>query len=369
LIRHYLEISATRKRGHTRLVIVGGAIFVVFALGGLVYAHVNSANSHFEVTAYSHTGVVGARGLAAQGKFVWIADAGVLPQGATGINHGEKVVRIDVATGTTKSIDSPLFSAPFAVVTTQHYVWVLNAGFVTHRLSLLRINEATLAVTNVNIPPRIQSGFAYSQGGYVVAGGYLWISTTEGIVRVNTSTLAVSRITSPLLTGGPFGPDMVADAHYVWLSESVLSKGSSFLVRVSIDTGAVTKVIFPGFIDGAPIADNGTDLWVADSVGLQRFNLTTGRGTLISLPDGVGLSLSPSGLDAVANGSVYLAATVNGNNSQGVIVRVDNASGRVTVASSPFMQLLTGVTAANGTVWADNWPEGKVHQPVLVRVS
>ena len=371
MILHSLEMSASRTRSHTGRMILGGAIVVAIALGVLLYVDKKSPVDT-DVKAYSHTGVVGARGLAAQGKYVWIADVGVLPQGATGVNHGEKVVRVDAATGATTSITSPLFSVPFAVTTSPHVVWVLNDGFVNHRISILRINEATLAVTNVNLSTRLKYAFNYSQGGYVVAGGYFWISTTEGIVRVNTTTLAVSLITSPLLSGGPYGADMVADARYVWLSQAVSPNfltSSKFLVRVSINTGAVTKVIFPGYINGTPIADDGTYLWVEDAVGLQRFNLKSGRETLIVLPDDVGLSGSPSGLDAVANGNVYLAANINESNSQGAIVRVGVASGRVSIVSSPFIQSLTGVTAANGVVWADNLPGNKVQQPVLVRLS
>lgn len=372
MIPHSLEIAASRARRHTGRSLLVGTLVVAIALGLIAYFHTTPVSS--DVTAYSHTGVLGAGGIAAQGKYVWIADAGVLPQGPTGINHGEKVVRVDAATGAATSITSPLFSDPFAVVATGNFVWVLNQGFVSHRYSLLRLNEATLAVTKVILPTRIKYEFDYSQGGYVVAGGCLWISTTEGIVRVNTSTLAVSRITSPLLTGGPYGSDMVADAHYVWLSESLHNPGSPlprvpFLIRVSINTGSVTKFTFPGMLNGWPIADDGKNLWIEDTVGLQRFNLKSGRETLVTLPDGVGLPAAPSGLGVVANGSVYLAADANANTHQGEVVRVRIASGRVSIVSSPYLKLLNGVTAANGVVWADNWPAHKLREPVLVRVS
>jgi hypothetical protein len=375
LILHSLEASATQPKSHAWRIILGVVIVVGAVIGWLAYEHNNPVSTN--VTAYRHTGVLDATGIAAQGKYVWIADNGALPQGDTGVNHGEKVVRLDVATGATTSITSPLFLLPFAVVTSPHYVWVLNQSFADHRTSILRINEATLAVTIVKLPILLKYAFNYSGGGYVVAGGYLWISTTAGIVRVNTSTLAISMIKSPLLTGGPSGAGMVADSHYVWLSESVQHPGEAnplsrkqYLVRVAINTEAVTKVTFRGYLPGWPIADDGTHLWVEDQVGVQRFNFKTGRETLILMPDNVGLSDSPSGIDTVANGNVYLAASMNGNMYQGAIVSVNIATGRVSIVSSPFMRSLNGVTAAKGIVWAFNSSPGeKVRQPVLVRVS
>jgi hypothetical protein len=352
---------------------VGAALAVAGVLGSLAYAQGAPV-----VTAYSHTGVVAARGLAAQGQYVWISDAGVLPYRITGSNHGEKIVRIDVATGATKSITSPLISVPLSIMTSRRYVWVMN-GAISNGLnwSLLRINTATLAVTGVKIPASIRAKIVTNGAPTVLAGGYVWISGEQGIIRVNTTTLAVSTITSPVLSGVPLGPDMVADARYVWLSASTNSTGSTvgtglnFLVRVSMDTGVVTKVRFPGVKAGMPIAYDGTNLWVEDEKGLERINLTTGRDTRIILPHDVHVLLSPSGLDAVENGSVYFAASRGHSNSQECLVRVGIVSGRSTIVSSPFMQSLEGVAAAHGTVWAVNFtvPGTKVRQPVLVRVS
>jgi hypothetical protein len=376
VVLHALEALETKSRRDTRWWILRGVIVVVvIALGWLGYSLTESAGvttTPADVTAYSHTGVLGAQGLAAQGKYVWIADFGVLPQGSLGVNLGEKVVRVDIATGTATPITSPLISLPIALVTTPHYVWVLNQGFVNHRFSLLRIDEANLDVTNVVFPTAIKYAFGYVGGGFVAVGGELWIPTSQGIVRVNTTTLAVSRLTSPLLSGGPLGGDILADAQYVWLDQSQLSSGDArFLVRVSIATGAVTKVSFPGYLDGYPIADDGTHVWTAGGlVGeLQRFTIATGREIEVTLPGSDGVSILPSGLDVVANGTLYLAASLNGNMSQGAIVRVDIASGRVTTESSPLMKSLNGLAAADGVIWADNGSDNKVPKPVLVRVS
>jgi streptogramin lyase len=353
-------------------------VVVVIAIGLFVHFHRSSAGPSADVTAYSHTGVIAPSGLAAQGQYVWIADNGEFPQRATGVNHGEKVVRVDVATGAATPITSPLFSVPYGVVTTHHFVWVLNEGYVTRRLSISRINEATLAVTRVTIPARIDSVFGHdTQGPFVLAGGSLWISTGLGIIRVDTKTLAVSTITSPLLTGGPYGSDVVADAHYLWLSESVLDTGPTvvstaprYLVRVSMNTGTVSKIRFKGFNGGSPIADDGTNLWIEDSAGIDRFNFATGRDTLFVLPDSV--FLTSVGLGVVANGSVYLAATEGNDGDQGALVRIRIASGQLTIVSSPFLHFLQGVTTANGDVWVINNTQAgpdPVHEPALVRLT
>ena len=376
MIRHALEasVSTKRRRVIAAMYVVGVAVVVV--LGWLIFVHTSPppAAVNVDVTAYSHTGVLGARGIAAQGRYVWIGDVGALPQ-ATGVNHGEKVVRVDTTTGAATSITSPLFSLPFGVATSPGYVWVLNEGFSTHQFSILRIDEATLAVTNVKLSNRLKYAFNYSQGGYVMAGGFFWISTTEGIVRVNTSTLAVTLITSPLLDGGPFGDGMVADSNYVWLSQSTSTIGvhnphglSRYLVRVAIHTGAVTKFGFGGFLQGTPVADNGDDLWIEDSVGVQRFNFATGKATLIILPQYVGLSGSPSGIDVVAKGNVYLAANLNQSSSEGALVRIGITSGSITVESSPTLQSPGGVATANGVIWADDSYAGQIHFPALVRL-
>jgi hypothetical protein len=375
VVLHSLEVLEARARRRGRWIIRGAIVVVVVALAWLGYSLTESTGvttTPVDVTAYAHTGVLGAQGLAAQGKYVWIADFGVLPSGSLGVNLGEKVVRVDDATGAATPITSPLFSLPLALVTTPHYVWVLNQNFVGHGYSLLRIDETSLAVTKVAFPTAIKYSFSYAGCGFLAAGGELWIPTSQGIVRVNTTTLAVSRLTSPLLTGGPLGGDIVADARYVWLDQSIGSSGSTrYLVRVSIDTGAVTKVSIPGFLDGYPIADDGTHVWTAGGLvaDLQRFTIASGREVDVSLPTSDGVSILPSGLDVVANGNLYLGASLNGKTNQGAIVRVDIASGRVTTMTSPLMKSLNGLASANGSIWAVNGFVTKVPKPVLIRVS
>jgi streptogramin lyase len=376
LIRHALEASDSKKRRRVIALLYGVGIAVAVVLGWLIFVRTSPlAPVNADVTAYAHTGVRGARGIAAQGNYVWIADIGTLPQSGTGVNHGEKVVRLDVATGVATSVTSPLFSLPIGVATSPGYVWVLNEGFSNHQFSILRINEATLAVTNVKLSNRLKYAFNYSQGGYVVAGGFFWISTTDGIVRVNTSTLAVSLITSPLLSGGPSGEGVVADSRYVWLGQSTSTIGihnphalSRYLVRVSIDTGAVTKFGFGGFLQGTPVADDGDNLWIEDADGLQRFNFRTRTATLIILPQYVGLLNSPSGIDVVANGNVYLAANLNQISTEGALVRIGVASGRITVEYSPTLASPGGVATTKGAIWEDDSSAGQFYEPALVRI-
>ncbi len=367
MARHSLEASQSKKKRLVIGTLYGVGIVVALLLGWLIYARTSPAKPlSAEVTTYSHTGVFDARGIAAQGHYVWIADVGKLPQGAAGVNHGEKVVRLDVATGVATPITSSLFSLPLGIATSPHFVWVLNQGFSTHQYSILRIDDATLAVTNVTLPPRLRYGFNYSQGGYVMAGGSLWISTTEGVVRVNTTTLAVSLITSPLLTGGPIGAGMVADARYVWLSqpagaESNPAAQAQYVVRVAIATGVVTKFSVPDVLQATPVADEDGILWIVGTQGLQRFNLRTRRASAIILPENVALLDTPSGLAVVSKGYLNLVA-------EGALVRVNLKTGHVAVEFSTTLESPGGVTATNGAVWVDNTFASQSHLPVLVRV-
>src|ERR1700685_3045291 len=99
MIRHALEASDSKKRRRVIAMLYGVGLAVVVVLGWLIFVRTTGLQPvNVNVTAYSHTDVLGARGIAAQGHYVWIADIGALPQ-ATGVNHGEKVVRVDTTTG------------------------------------------------------------------------------------------------------------------------------------------------------------------------------------------------------------------------------------------------------------------------------
>ena len=89
-------------------------------------------------------------------------------------------------------------------------------------------------------------------------------------------TLKATEISSPLIEGAQLS--VVADGHFLWMNASYAhvnqpnGPAPSFVVRVSLRTGAVTKVSFPGVKGGFPIGDDGTNLWIENASGMVRLD-------------------------------------------------------------------------------------------------
>jgi len=333
-----------------------GALTVVGALGAAT--RVEGAQTF---TGSAHSGVVTPRGITAQGKYVWISDIGNSGRGA-------KVVRLDASTGATRDASSPFISLPFDVVASRRYAWVMNNTLgKPQQWSLLRINASTLAVVRVQLPTAAPDSLGYVGDPILLAGHYVWIPCDHGIMRVNTSTLATTKITSPLIFGTPM--NVVADSRYLWMNPpGTAGFDQKFLVRVSVDTGAVTKESFPGLGFAYPIGDDGTNVWLMDKKGIQRVNVTNDRVMTIALPKEAQISIPSTGPSAVANGAIYFCADATGRPRSG-LVRIGITSGLATVVSSAQFDFPNDVTAANGIVWVVNTYGGTVHHPILVRTS
>jgi hypothetical protein len=236
--------------------------------------------------------------------------------------------------------------------------------------SLLRINTATLAVQRTRFSYAEIAGISYVQGPILLAGNYVWIPGARGILRVNTTTLKVSTITSPLIYGALLG--VAVDAHDLWLNAPTENGDKlTYFVRVSIASGVITKVNFPGVKGGYPIGDDGTNLWVMNGKGIQRIDPTTGLVTTIVIPESAQITFPQDVPSAVANGDIFFRAGLVRARHTGV-VGIAMASGQVTVFSSPLLYDPTFIASANGVAWVVNTPLGdtrSVKQPILVRVS
>jgi streptogramin lyase len=316
-------------------------------------------------TALVHTGVQIPRGLAAQGKYVWITDIG-------NDGRGARIIRIDATTGAEKIITGPLVTLPSEIVVSRRYAWVMNAELSTW--SLLRINTTNLTVRRIEIPGTPATGVAYSDGPIILADGYVWIPGSRGLFRVNTTTLKASTIASPLI-GALIGE--ASDSRSLWLNAPYGGNDSgvtpTYFVRVSLHTGIVTKVNFPGVEGGDPIGDDGTDLWVANSKGIQKINPINGRVATFKVPVGAQITAQATGPSALANGGIYFCAGLPARNRTGV-VRVELSSGRATVLSSLLLFDPSIIASANGVVWVVNSPtqpsfKDQSRRPTLVRVS
>ena len=318
-------------------------------------------------TPYSHTGVLTPRGLAVAGKYVWITDVGK-------DGNGAHVVRIDAATGVKRTV-VPTSGAFLSYVTaSRRYAWVMDLRLSNNTYSLLRINAKTMAVQRVRFSQADIAGTSYTQGPIVLADNYVWIPGARGILRVNTTTLKVSTIKSPLILGSP--QSMAVDQHYIWLNASYGNvtepngHAPAFFVRVSLATGVVSKVSFAGVKGGFPIGDDGVNLWVMNGQGIQRINPSTDQVATITVPKSIQISFPQDAPSAVANGGIYFRGNVTGvlHNS---VVRIGISSGLTTALSSPLLYAPYIIASAKGAVWAvnnANGDPGPVKQPVLVRI-
>jgi streptogramin lyase len=320
-------------------------------------------------TAFAHTRVQTPRGLAAEGKYVWISDL-------SNDGHVAHIFRVDATTGAEKVLTNTFVTLPSQVVASRRYAWVMNEKLNSgaSRWSLLRVNAATLAVRRIEIPSTAVTGVAYLGGPIVLADGYVWIPGSRGIFRVNTTTLKASTITSPLV-GALIG--VAADSHYLWLNASSSGNDASvtqtYFVRVSLTTGMVTKVSFSGVKGGDPIGDDGTNLWVANSKGIQRINPTNGHVTTVEVPKEAQVTSTTTGPSAIANGGIYFDAGLPALNRTGV-VGVGIVSGLATVLSSPLLFDPGIIASADGVVWIVNTTtpsslRDQSRRPTLVRVS
>jgi streptogramin lyase len=316
-------------------------------------------------TAYAHTDVQIPRGLAAQGKYVWITDV-------NNDGHGAHIVRINATTGAEKLITSPFVTLPSEIVVSRRFAWVMNAKLSTW--SLLRVNTSTLAVQRIEIPSTAATGVAYTGGPLTLADGYVWIPGSQGIFRVSTTTLKASTITSPLI-GALVG--VTADSHFLWMNASLDGNdpnvAPTYFVRASLTTGTVTKVSFPGVKGGDPIGDDGTNLWVANAKGIQRINPSNGLVTTVSVPKTAQIVGQATISSAIAAGGIYFTAGLPGLGRTGV-VRFGITSGQAMVLSSPLLFDPNIIVSANGVVWVVNYAttssiKDQTRQPTLVRIS
>jgi streptogramin lyase len=321
-------------------------------------------------TPYSQTGVVNPYGLAAAGNFVWIADIG-------NDGHGAKVVRLDAQTGATQVVRGSSLTFPTKVVASPRYAWVMDQKLRTQTWSLVRINASNLTVRHIAIPGAGSAGIGYLGGPILLAGDSVWIPGARGLLRVNTTTLRASEISSPLILGAQLS--VVADRQFLWMNASYAhvnqpnGPAPSFFVRVSLRTGAVTKVSFPGVKGGFPIGDDGTNLWIENASGMVRLDPAAGRFVSFAVPSDAQIVLQSTGPSAVAAGDLYLTAGLTAQQRLAV-VSFNIASGAATVLRSPLLYRPTFAASADGVLWIANQTELSAkglpkQQPVLVRIT
>jgi hypothetical protein len=346
-------------------------IFIAVVVGaltlGALVTTVEAASSApaMKFTGYSLTGVVQPQGLAAAGKYVWITTMG--PR-----SDEDSVIRFDAATDGESVVKSKYGTFLSQVVASPRYAWVLNGtASNTASWSFLRIKASSLAVQRITIPAADNpGGISLDQTPIFLAGNYLWMPGPFGVLRMDTTTLKISLITSPLINGSPLGA--AVDDHDLWLSAPMyLRSDEHFFVRVSLATGAVTKENFPGVDGGPPVGDDGTNLWVINRGGLQKIDPATGHVTTSTISKETSITLPGNATSAAAGGALYLLADLPTLGRNGVM-GIDIANGRAAVLSSPLLYQPKLVASANRVLWVVNFPEessGSASPPILIRVK
>ena len=319
---------------------------------------------------YPNTGVQTTEGLAVHGNFAWISDF-------DDEGHGANVVRVDVRSGATRDIASKLITYPTSMVASSRYAWAMNEIPEKEIWSLLRINAATLSVKSIPLPLAGSAGIGYEDNAIILAGNSIWIPGVHGLLRVNTKSLKVTQISSPLIYGTPLS--VVADAHYLWMNASYAhvdepsGPAPDSFVRVSLVTGKVAKVTFPGVKGGFPVGDDGTNFWVQNASGIDRVDPATGQFVAFAVPKDVQIAFQESTPSAVAHGCIYFTVGIVSQMSTGVVA-FNLATGAATVLSSRLIYQPGFAASDDGDVWIANRTELSkkgipVRQPTLVRVS
>jgi streptogramin lyase len=344
------------RRNSLIAVVIGALTFAAF----MTPSGPASSAPAAQFKGYSLSGIVQPQGLAAAGKYVWIMNMG--PR-----SDEDSVFQVDAATGDDTVVTNRDATFLSQVVASPRYAWVLNGSATkSASWSFLRIDASSLSVRRIAIPAADNpGGISLDLTPIFLAGDYVWVPGTLGVLRVDTTTLKVSLIKSPLIEGSPFGA--AVDDHDLWLSApNYLRSDEHFFVRVSLATGAVTKVNFAGVDGGTPIGDDGTNLWVENHAGLQRIDPVTGDVTTFAVSKNTPIDLPGNATSAAVGGTIYFLASLATLGHNGV-VGVDEATGRAAALSSPLLDQPKMMAAANGVLWVVNFPQAKL--PDLVRVK
>jgi hypothetical protein len=318
----------------------------------------SAPNTQFK--GYSLTGVGEPQGIAAAGKYVWITNMGSR-------SDEDNVIRVDAATGDETVVKSKYATFLSQVAASPRYAWVLNGSAAdTASWAFLRIDASSLAVQRIAIPASDNPGdIGVNQSSIFLAGGSLWMPGVFGLLRLNTTTLNVSLIKSPLISGFPFGA--AVDDHDLWLSAPLyLRSDEHYFVRVSLATGAVTKVNFAGVDGGSPIGDDGTDLWVENRAGVQEIDPATGHVTTITVSKQTPITLPSNATSATAGDTIYFLAGLASLGRNGVL-GFGISTWRAAVLSSPLLYQPKMMASADGVLWVANFPQATL--PTLVRVK
>jgi sugar lactone lactonase YvrE len=248
----------------------------------------------------------------AHGKYVWVADNG------GGAQHHGAIYRIDIATGKTVPIFSPLLDDPMSIFSDGTDLWIANGegGTIYNGAwsgTLLKLNIATSTLSQV-VSKAVRGPKEMTSNGR-----YLWILNGDGGSQLTRMNIATGEFTTndSLVTAGE--GTITSDKTYVWVGgarllriskatdkikvidpkrltdiQALVSDGTHLwvrwgnrdLVEMDIATGTIKSIYNPMFESAPNITTNGRYLWMSDSYDktVLQFDATTGKVTEINSP-------------------------------------------------------------------------------------
>jgi DNA-binding beta-propeller fold protein YncE len=238
------ERTVTSLRLKAALAALVGGISIVASLA--VASPAGAQGSKPVVTLETTQKYVKPVALVAHGDYLWVDDNSGGPQ------HRGAIYRIDIATGKTVAIFSPLFDDPVHIFSDGTDLWIANqsGGAVVDGNpagSLLKLNIATSALSKVTDKAIVGPTQMTSDGKY------LWfIDSGSVLMRLNIATGSITANDS-IITAGE--GTITSDKHYVWV-------GGARLLRISKATNKIKVIDANRLTDINALVSDGTNLWV-----------------------------------------------------------------------------------------------------------
>ena len=203
-------------------------------------------------------------------------------------------------------------------------------------------------------------------------GTNVWVansSGTECLVKININSGAVSEIDISTFCI-PTGVASTGTSVYV-LNSCGGPGGDGSVSQVNVSTGAVTEIDSASFINPYAITTNGTDVWVTNLTGgaggqgsLSQIDVATDAVTEIDSS-----TFNNPIAAAVQGGTLWVANAGGGTNGSGSLAEVTIANDSTTELDSAQFNEVSGITADVNHVWVINYTGGTDGNGSLTEVT
>lgn len=224
--------------------------------------------------------------------------------------------RVDPTTGRVEAT-APLDSSFVQAIESNGSLWVTTSSAAN--VTLIRFDPQTLRTTGrwaLGPPPQ-----ATGVGGMAVAGGALWVTTGDRLLRISLSD---GGVVASVAIPGAVGSDVASDAAGTILVDGRLSQGGGAVERRDPTTGAlIASYAMTGVTAPRVTGVVGQSVWVSQATGTQGFVERLDATSLKPAPSDPAYcapSATPTcisgsnGINAItANGLVWITQTAGGD--------------------------------------------------------